>query len=84
MSKLAPLGIKKLEGIHYYVRDLERSRRFYCDRMDFSETARSTPELEAEGRQKSAVFQAGNCLVVCSQPLGSRSRPVPHPPSPQG
>jgi 4-hydroxyphenylpyruvate dioxygenase len=74
MSKLAPLGIKKLEGIHYYVRDLERSRRFYCDRMDFSETARSTKELEEEGRQKSAVFQAGNCIVVCSQPLGSGGR----------
>jgi 4-hydroxyphenylpyruvate dioxygenase len=74
MSKLAPLGIKKLEGIHYYVRDLERSRRFYCDRMDFSETARSTPELEEEGRQKSAVFQAGSCIVVCSQPLGTGGR----------
>ena len=30
MTKLAPLGIKRLEGIHYYVRDLERSRRFYA------------------------------------------------------
>src|SRR4029453_17224483 len=63
--------IKKLEGIHYYVRDLERSRKFYCDRMDFSETARSTPELEEDGRQRSAVFQAGECTVVCSQPLGT-------------
>jgi 4-hydroxyphenylpyruvate dioxygenase len=73
-KKLAPLGIKKLEGIHYYVRDLERSRKFYCDRMDFSETARSTPELEEDGRQRSAVFQAGECTVVCSQPLGTGGR----------
>ncbi|CAN5906507.1 hypothetical protein BH11MYX3_BH11MYX3_12550 [soil metagenome] len=27
-TKLAPLGIKRLEGIHYYVHDLERSRQF--------------------------------------------------------
>jgi len=74
MPKLAPLGIKKLEGMHYYVRDLERSRRFYCDRMDFSEVARSTPELEKEGRQRSAVFEAGSCIVVCSQPLGAGGR----------
>jgi 4-hydroxyphenylpyruvate dioxygenase len=73
-KKLPSLGIKKLEGIHYYVRDLERSRKFYCDRMDFSETARSTPELEEEGRQRSAVFQAGDCTVVCSQPLGTGGR----------
>jgi 4-hydroxyphenylpyruvate dioxygenase len=73
-KKLASLGIKKLEGIHYYVRDLERSRKFYCDRMDFSETARSTPELEEDGRQRSAVFQAGECTVVCSQPLGTGGR----------
>jgi 4-hydroxyphenylpyruvate dioxygenase len=73
-KKLAPLGIKRLEGIHYYVRDLERSRKFYCDRMDFSETARSTPELEEDGRQRSAVFQAGECTVVCSQPLGTGGR----------
>ncbi len=73
-KKLTPLGIKRLEGIHYYVRDLERSRKFYCDRMDFSETARSTPELEEDGRQRSAVFQAGDCTVVCSQPLGTGGR----------
>ncbi len=72
--KLAPLGIKKLEGLHYYVRDLERSRKFYGDRMDFSETARSTPALEEDGRQKSAVFQAGECTIVCSQPLGTGGR----------
>ena len=33
MTKPAPLGIKRLEGIHYYVRDLERSRRFYTDKL---------------------------------------------------
>jgi 4-hydroxyphenylpyruvate dioxygenase len=73
MTKLAPLGIKRLEGIHYYVRDLERSRKFYCDLLDFSETWRSTPDLEAIG-QTSACFQAGDVRIVCSAPLAERGR----------
>jgi 4-hydroxyphenylpyruvate dioxygenase len=72
--KLPHLGIKRLEGLHYYVRDLERSRRFYTERLDFAETARSTRELEDAGRQRSAVFQAGDVTVVCSQPVGTGGR----------
>lgn len=73
-TKLAPLGIKRLEGIHYYVHDLERSRKFYVDKLDFAETWRSSPETEAKGRQKAACFQAGNVMVVCSSPLGEGGR----------
>jgi 4-hydroxyphenylpyruvate dioxygenase len=69
MAKLESLGIKRLEGIHYYVHDLERSRRFYIDKLDFAETWRSSPELEASGKQRSACFSAGNINVVCSTPL---------------
>ena len=29
------LNIRKLLGLHYYVRDLERSRRFYTEKLDF-------------------------------------------------
>ncbi len=74
MTKLESLGIKRLEGIHYYVRDLERSRRFYCEKLDFAETWRSSPELEQTGKQRSACFQAANVMVVCSQPLGEGGR----------
>ena len=56
MAKQESIGIKRLEGIHYYVRDLERSRSFYVDKLDFTETWRSSPELEKQGRQKSAAF----------------------------
>src|SRR5580765_5995162 len=69
MAKLESLGIKRLEGIHYYVHDLERSRRFYTGKLDFAETWRSSPELENEGRQKSACFSAGSINVVCSTPI---------------
>ena len=73
--KLAPLGLVRLEGIHYYVRDLERSRRFYTDKLDFAEAWRSSPELERETGQRSVCFSAGDIDVVCSAPLGdTRSR----------
>ena len=49
MAKLEYLGIKRIEGIHYYVHDLERSRRFYTGMLDFAETWRSSPELEGVG-----------------------------------
>jgi 4-hydroxyphenylpyruvate dioxygenase len=74
MAKLDSLGITRLEGIHYYVRDLDRSRRFYTGLLDFAETWRSGPELEGKGRQRSAAFSAGNIQVVCSTPLGDGGR----------
>ena len=43
------LGLIRLLGIHYYVRDLERSRRFYTERLDFAETGRSSETLAAAG-----------------------------------
>jgi 4-hydroxyphenylpyruvate dioxygenase len=74
MAKIESLGIKKLEAIHYYVRDLDRSRRFYMEQMDFAEIGVSSPELEARGGQRSVVFQAADCTVVCSQPVTEASR----------
>jgi 4-hydroxyphenylpyruvate dioxygenase len=71
---LEPLGLVRIEGLHYYVHDLERSRRFYLDRMDFAETGTSTPETEAAGRQRSAVFEAGSIRIVCSAPVGEGGR----------
>ena len=74
MAKPAPIGITRIEGLHYYVHDLDRSRRFYGELLDFAETWRSGPELETAGRQRSAAFQAGDVTVVCSTPAGAGSR----------
>ena len=71
MTKLAPLGITRLEGVHYYVRDLERSRSFYTGMLDFAETWRSSPELEQQSGQRSACFAAGEISVVCSAPIAA-------------
>ena len=73
-AKIESLGIVRLEAIHYYVRDLARSRRFYTEKLDFAETARATAELEESGRQTSAVFEAANCRVIVSEPRGEGGR----------
>jgi 4-hydroxyphenylpyruvate dioxygenase len=73
-AKLPSLGILGIEALHYYVHDLERSRRFYLEKLDFAEVAASGPELERDGRQRSALFQAGGVRILCSQPLGQGGR----------
>jgi 4-hydroxyphenylpyruvate dioxygenase len=73
-KRLEPLGIRRIEALHYYVHDLERSRRFYLERMDFAEVGASTSALEREGHQRSAAFEAGGVRIVCSQPLGEGGR----------
>ena len=74
MAQVEPIGIVRLEALHYYVHDLERSRRFYTEKMDFAEVGVSTPELTREGRQRSAVFEAGGVRVICSEPVGEGGR----------
>lgn len=74
MPALAPLGIRRIEALHYYVRDLERSRRFYTEKLDFAEIGESSSELVEGGHQRSLVFEAGDCRVVCSTPVGQGGR----------
>jgi 4-hydroxyphenylpyruvate dioxygenase len=74
MATLEPIGIVRLEALHCYVRDLDRTRRFYCDELDFAEVGACTPELEGRGRQRSAVFEAGRVRIVCSAPSGEGGR----------
>ena len=71
---MGSLGIKRVEAIHYFVHDLQRSRKFYTERMDFAEIGKSNAALEARGHQISAVFQAGGVTVMCSQPVGEGGR----------
>ena len=74
MAQLERLGIIGIEGVHYYVRDLERSRRFYVELLDFAEIGESTPALTQGGQQRSVAFQAGAYIVVCSAPVGQGGR----------
>lgn len=74
MGNAPALGIRRIEAIHYYVRDLERSRRFYTEKLDFAEVARSSEELAQRGRQDALVFDAGACRIICSSPRGVGGR----------
>ena len=74
MSQKESLGIKSFESMHYYVHDLERSRRFYTQSMDMTEVGVSSEALDAKAKQKSALFVAGDVRVLCSQPLAEGSR----------
>ena len=74
MSAAPSLGIRRIEALHHYVHDLERSRRFYVERLDFAEVGASAPELERAGRQRCAVFEAGGVRIVCSMPAGDGGR----------
>jgi 4-hydroxyphenylpyruvate dioxygenase len=69
MTSPTPLGIRRLEALIYYVHDLERSRRFYTTLMDFAETGASTAAHEDRVRERSAVFEAGGCTIVVTEPL---------------
>ncbi|MEL7370657.1 MAG: 4-hydroxyphenylpyruvate dioxygenase [Myxococcota bacterium] len=68
------LGITGIEAVHYYVHNLDRSRRFYTELMDFAERGRSETDLEDSGQQQSAVFTAGQITVVCAQPMTDEGR----------
>jgi 4-hydroxyphenylpyruvate dioxygenase len=74
VTALAPIGIRRLEAIEFHVHDLERSRRFYLDRLDFAEVGATEPAREREVRQRAAVFEAGGVRVVCSAPVGEGGR----------
>jgi len=71
---LEPLGLVKIDSIHYYVRDLERSRRLFVDQLDFAEIGGSSPEMEQRGRQRSRVFQANDIMFVFMEPTEDGGR----------
>ncbi len=74
MANVESLGIKRLEALHYYVHDLERSRAFYTKKFDFREVAVSDAALTKAGRQRSAVFEAYGVRVIVSEPVGEGGR----------
>lgn len=74
MAKLESLGIKTLEAVHWYVHDLERSRRFYTQSLDFQEIGRASPELIEAGKQDSLIFKANDIVLIVSSPRGEGGR----------
>lgn len=66
------LRIRRVASIHLFVRDLQRSRDHFVNRMGLSEIAISTPDFEADQRARASVVQAGGARFVLLEPLGSK------------
>ncbi len=73
-KKKDSIGLVRVEALHYIVEDLERTRRFLVDKMDFVETGHSDAALDFAGKSHSAVFQAGNVVLVIIEPRGKGGR----------
>ncbi|MFL5322356.1 MAG: 4-hydroxyphenylpyruvate dioxygenase family protein [Myxococcaceae bacterium] len=74
MPKVESLGIKNLESVNWYVKDLDRTRRFYVDQLDFQEIGTTSEELQKKGKQKAIAFRAGDVVLNCIQPTGEGGR----------
>ena len=68
------IGIVGYDSFHFVVENLERSRKFYLEKFDFKEVARSGEELVARSGQQSTVFGAGDVRVCVSTALGQHSK----------
>jgi 4-hydroxyphenylpyruvate dioxygenase len=66
---LRNLGIHAIDHIDFVVHDLERSRRFYADKMDFGVTAQSSARHTEETGEKALVFDAARVRVQCTSPV---------------
>jgi 4-hydroxyphenylpyruvate dioxygenase len=66
------IGIQRVASLHFFVRDLERSRDHYVKNLDFAEIAISTPEFELDHRARASVVEAGGARMVFLEPLGSK------------
>jgi len=73
VSQIASLGIKRLEAVHYLVRDLEPNRRLLVDTLDFREVGGDSPQVVERSKQRTAVFVAGNVQLRLTAPAASDS-----------
>jgi 4-hydroxyphenylpyruvate dioxygenase len=69
-GRLSPIGIERLAALGYYVHDLDRTRRFLTERLDFEEIAASSPGMEERGGHRGAVLRAGDCTLIVVEPTG--------------
>ena len=67
-------GILGYDSFHFVVENLERSRAFYTEKLDFKEVARASADLTKRSGQEAAVFGAGDVRVCVSTPLGQSSK----------
>jgi 4-hydroxyphenylpyruvate dioxygenase len=67
-------GIIGYDSFHFVVENLERSKRFYSEKLGFKEVARAGNALVQKSGQQSVVFGAGDVRVCVSTPLAASSK----------
>ena len=68
------IGILGYDSFHFVVENIDRSRKFYLEKLDFKEVARASDELTERSGQQSVVFGAGEVRVCVSTPLRQQSK----------
>ncbi len=71
---MSNIGILGYDSFHFVVENLERSRAFYTQKLDFKEVARASDELTQRSGQQAVVFGAGDARVCVSSPLNQSSK----------
>ena len=71
---MSDIGILGYDSFHFVVENLERSRAFYTQKLDFKEVARASDDLVQRSGQQSIVFGAGDARVCVSTPLNQSSK----------
>ena len=67
-------GLVGYDSFHFVVENLDRSRAFYTEKLDFKEVARAGDELTQRSGQQSVVYGAGDVRVCVSTPLRQTSK----------
>jgi 4-hydroxyphenylpyruvate dioxygenase len=68
------LGLVGYDSFHFVVENLERSRAFYTQKLDFKEVARASDDLVQRSGQQAVVFGAGDVRVCVSTPLNRNGK----------
>ena len=68
------IGLLGYDSYHFVVENIERSRKFYENVLDFKEVARASDDLVQRSGQQSVVFGAGDARVCVSTPLTQASK----------
>jgi 4-hydroxyphenylpyruvate dioxygenase len=71
---MSTIGILGYDSFHFVVENLERSRAFYTQKLDFKEVARASDALVERSGQEAVVFGSGDARVCVSTPLRQGSK----------
>lgn len=73
MARSEALGIQRIEAVHFFVNELERSRAFWVDKLDFWETGRTPEEAAQAAGQRSVSVRAGDAQYLLTEPISDTS-----------